>query len=314
MRRAILACLAALTACGSAAPPSTSPPAPRPTAATGSPAVTLTPPPASAAADAPRHVAVVVEENHEVWQILGNPQAAFINSAAHRFGAAAHWHGTAHPSLPNYLALVSGSTQGVGDDGTGYVFGGATLADQLSAAGIGWGVYAEGLPSPCWNGASAGAYGKKHVPFLYFASILDSPALCSRVQPYSRLPGQLAAGTAPPFLFIVPDEQDDMHSGSVATADGWLQSLVGRLRASSWWRADADVVVTWDEGTTSSGCCDGAAGGNVLTVVISDRLDGAQLNSPGDHRGTLRGLEELYGLPLLAGAADPRNGDLRPLL
>jgi len=59
----------------------------------------------------------------------------------------------AHPSLPNYLALVSGSTQGVTSDCTSCQVAARNLADTLEGAGKTWKTYAEGLPRPGFTGA-----------------------------------------------------------------------------------------------------------------------------------------------------------------
>src|SRR3954467_11958336 len=78
-------------------------------------------------------IVVVVEENHGDEQIIGNTDAAYINSLASGGAYFTDSHGVAHPSEPNYLAMFSGSTQGVTDDGS-YTFNGDNLAAQLAAA------------------------------------------------------------------------------------------------------------------------------------------------------------------------------------
>jgi phosphatidylinositol-3-phosphatase len=269
-------------------------------------------PMASSGRPAP-HVMVIVEENREYGSVIGDPSAPYINSLAAAYGVATQWYGVSHPSLPNYLALVSGSTQGVHDDGTGYTFAGPTLVDQLSARGIGWRAYMEDMPSPCDQAPASGGYAKKHDPFVYFSSITRDPTKCGNVVPLGRLAAELASGTAPPFLWVTPNLCHDGHDCGTATADAWLRGEMQTVMASAWYRQGASVVVTWDEGASDRGCCAGAAGGQIPTLVVSPR--GRQrLTTPGDHDGTLRGIEEAYGVGLLGAAADPRSGDLRPLL
>jgi hypothetical protein len=245
--------------------------------------------------------------------VIGDPSAPYTNSLAGSQGLATHWYGVGHPSLPNYLALVSGSTQGVHDDGTGYSFPGPTLVDQLAARGVGWRAYMEDMPAPCDPSASSGGYAKKHNPFAYFRSVTGNASQCGRVVPLDRLGPDLSGGTAPPFLWVTPNLCHDGHDCSTSTADGWLRSLVQTVTGSAWYRQGASIVVTWDEGASNRGCCAGAAGGQIPTIVVTPR--GRQrLDAPGDHDGTLRAIEEVYGVGLLGGAADPRSGDLRPLL
>jgi hypothetical protein len=256
---------------------------------------------------------VIVMENRESSSVLGQPDAPYINSLANSYGSATQWYGVSHPSLPNYLAMISGSTQGVQDDGTGYTFGGPTLVDQLAGRGIGWKAYMEDMPSPCFGGASSGGYAKKHDPFMYFTSITSNPAQCARVVPGGELATDLANGTAPPFIFVTPNLCNDGHDCGNATADSWLKGEMQTVMNSSWYGRGASVVITWDEGGSSSGCCGSAAGGQIATIVVT-AAGQRRLGTPGDHYGMLRALEEAYGVGYLGQAANPASGDLRPLL
>ena len=316
-------------------------PAPPPAAATAAPTPAPAPPPASVApalpargpvayaparnaparatpaapppAPAAPHIMVIVMENRESTAVLGAPDAPYITSLAAAYGVATHWYGVSHPSLPNYLAMISGSDQGVHDDGTGYAFTGPTLVDELAARGIGWRAYMEDMPSPCFGGASSGGYAKKHDPFMYFTSITANPAQCARVVPHTRLSTDLQSGTAPPFLFVTPNLCDDGHDCGNASADSWLRGEMQMVMASRWFRQRGSVVITWDEGSSSNGCCGGAAGGQIPTIVVT-AAGQRRLDTPGDHDGMLRALEEAYGVGLLGESANPADGDLRPLL
>src|SRR5205085_37722 len=96
---------------------------------------------------APAHVMVIVEENRNRSEVIGASNMPYFNSLAAKYGNTTAWNGVSHPSLPNYLALISGSTQGVTDDECGYSFAGApTIGSQLSSAGISWKAYMEDLP------------------------------------------------------------------------------------------------------------------------------------------------------------------------
>lgn len=281
-------------------------------------AVLLTPPPIVATATpsppAP-HVMVIVEENRSAQEVLGSNQAPYINALAGDHGLATDAYATSHPSLPNYLELISGSTHGVSDDGTGYRFAGPTLVDQLSARGIGWRAYMEAMPSTCYDGAGSGGYAKKHDPFMYFTSVTGNATACAGVVPFSRLRGDLAAGAAPPFLWITPSLCDDGHDCSTATADSWLAANLPAVLASSWYADDGIVIITWDEGTDDAGCCGSAHGGRIATIVVSSRVTGHVTSaSPVDHSATLRSIEAVYGLPFLGDAACACSGDLLGLI
>jgi acid phosphatase len=118
------------------------------------------------------HVFVVVFENRSAIDVSGSPDAPTFRVLGRRYATLGSYSAVAHPSLPNYLALVSGSTQGITSDCTDCVVDGRSLADTLGAAHRSWKVYAEGLPYAGFTGASSGEYAKRHVPFLYFRSVL----------------------------------------------------------------------------------------------------------------------------------------------
>ena len=236
---------------------------------------------------------LIVEENRNESDVIGSTDAPNINSLANRYGLATSSFGQSHPSLPNYLALLSGSAQGVTDDGTQHSFDGPTLVDQLAQQGITWRAYMESMPSACYGGAASGEYAKKHDPFMYFRSITQNPAQCRNVVPFGSLQSDLSSPQAPDFIWITPNLCDDGHDCSTATADSWLATNLAPVLSSSWFRHDGVVIITWDEGSDNSGCCGGADGGHV---------------------GTLRTIEQLYGVPLLGDAACTCSGDLTSLI
>ena len=271
----------------------------------------LTPPPVEQQAP---HVMVIVEENRNEADVIGSPDAPYINTLASRYGQATASYAQSHPSLPNYLELLSGSTQGVKDDGTGYVFAGPSLVGELAQQGITWRAYMEGMPSPCYAGAATGRYAKKHDPFMYFTSITRNPAQCANVVPYDRLSADLGAASAPDFMWVTPDLCDDGHDCSTATADSWLSTNLPMVLDSPWFSNNGVVIITWDEGTGGAGCCNGAAGGHVATIVVASRVtQPLAMSDPVDHAGTLRTIEQLYGVQPLGDSACACSGSLTAL-
>ena len=269
----------------------------------------------AAATPSPPHVMLIVEENRDYPSVVGSADAPYINGLANRYGLATASYAQARPSLPNYLTLLSGSTQGVTDDGTGYSFAGPTLVDQLAQRGITWRAYMESMPGPCYAGAASGEYAKKHDPFMYFTSITAHPAQCQNVVPLESLTADVDSATAPDFIWVTPDLCDDGHDCSTATADSWLAANLPPVLASDWFSHNGVVIVTWDEGTVSTGCCNGAYGGHIATIVLAG---GSQQHTTTttavDHAGTLRTIEQLYGLPPLNDAACACSGSLEALL
>ena len=172
----------------------------------------------------------------------------------------------------------------------------------------------EGMPSACYPGAGTNGYAKKHDPFMYFTAVTQNAGACANVVPFTQLRSDLDGNTAPPFLWVSPNLCHDGHDCSTATMDGWLAAELPRVLASSWYAHDGIVIITWDEGGSSAGCCSGARGGQVATIVVSSRVpQHIEMTTPVDHAGTLRTLEDLYGLGYLGDAACTCSGNLDAL-
>jgi phosphatidylinositol-3-phosphatase len=256
------------------------------------------------------HVMVIMEENHSIDQIIGNSQAPYINSLANRYGLATDWSDVSHPSLPNYLAYISGSSWGNPADTTPQdaTYSGASVTDELSGAGFTWKAYMEDMPTPCdlTDQFGPGNYDVNHNPFLYFNRIRANPSQCNRDVPYTQLGTDLANNTVPDLAWVSPNILHDMHDGTVQQGDVWVQGMLPTVLASPWYRAGGIIILTWDEGESTE---------QVATIVISAHTPpGARITSHGTEYGTLRTLEELYGVAFLGASADAANGDLLPLL
>ena len=238
------------------------------------------------------HVVVVVLENKERGNVLGNPDAPAFNAFARKGAVLTGYRGVTHPSLPNYLALVSGSTHDISSDCTSCTVGGRSLADTLEVRKLTWKAYAEGLPRTGWTGPSRGRYAKKHVPFLYFRRVLARPARLSRIVPLAQLTRDRVAGRLPNFALVVPDLCHGMHDCSVATGDAWLKRFLPPLVNLP----GTAVFVVFDESDTADPGVPALALGPLVrahsysTGVIS-------------HYGLLRTIEQGFGLPLLGRSA-----------
>jgi hypothetical protein len=265
------------------------------------------------------HVLVLVEENKDA-SLLSS--AHYIDGLAATYASNSAWYGVDHPSAPNYVALVSGSTQSVIGDCTPPSCGpypATSLGGQLTRAGIPWTAYMESMPSPCYNRAGAGEYAEKHNPFMYFDDVIHD-GCAEHVLPYpgvTNLVSTLDSPGAPDFVWITPNLLDDMHDGSVAQGDAWARANIGPILTSRWFTGyDSTVIITMDEGNqgASASCCGQPPGGPIPMVVVSSVSSGiGRVALTGDQYGTLRSIEQEYGLPLLGAAANPRNGDLTSL-
>jgi phosphatidylinositol-3-phosphatase len=227
----------------------------------------------------PAHVVVIVFENKDASQINARSAPTF-STLGRRYARLTNYVAVTHPSLPNYLALVSGSTHGITNDCTTCSVAGESIGDQLTRAGRSWVAYAEDYPS-------GPGFAKKHVPFLYFRRG------AGHVRPLSEFDPQ----NVPDFAFVVPNLCHDMHDCSVATGDAWLKRFVTPLLRMP----DTVVFVVFDEGTRGDQVAALALGTAVRPQSVFTRRV--------DHYGLLRTIEELWGLPLLGAAAQARTID-----
>jgi phosphatidylinositol-3-phosphatase len=238
-----------------------------------------------------RHVVVIVFENKGPGAVLGNRNAPAFNAFARAGAVLSGYRGVTNPSLPNYLALVSGSAHGVTTDCTSCAVGGPSLADTLAAKGLTWEAYAEGIPRAGWTGAGAGRYAKKHVPFLYFRNVLARPAWLRNVVPLRRLsPRRL-----PDFALVIPDLCHDMHDCPVRVGDAWLRRILPPLLRIP----DTAVFVTFDESY--------GPGNRIPALALGPLVrPGSRFAGAMTHYGLLRTIEDGLGLPRLGRSARAR--------
>ena len=226
-----------------------------------------TPTAATSRTEGPSHIVVIVMENHEYGSIMApGSDAPYLRSLAADSVSLSQMYAITHPSLPNYLALTSGSTQGVTSDCASCVVDAPNIADQLDGAGISWKAYMESIPSACYTGPGSGSYYMKHDPFMYYADIRDDPVRCQQIVPLRQLKRDMSAGAMPRFAWISPNICHDMHDCSIAIGDRFLRNWVPRIMPQL--GTDGIVIILFDEGYTSLGCChQQASGGHIAAIV-----------------------------------------------
>jgi phosphatidylinositol-3-phosphatase len=245
---------------------------------------------AAVALPQPSHVVIVVEENRSEGNIIGGKSAPFINALAAHGANMAQSFAETHPSEPNYLALFAGSTLGVTKDSCP-VDGGATpnLASELLTAGYTFVGFAEGLPAVGSTVCSAGKYARKHVPWANFTNVPPANSL-----PFSAFPtGNYAA--LPTVSFVIPNNDDNMHDGSIAQGDAWLSR---ELSGYANWAVTNNslLIVTWDED-------DGGPRNQIPTVIYGAHVQPGTYSEQINHYSVLATLEQMYGLPKIGYAA-----------
>lgn len=293
-------CISALllwlgVACQSPAPATTPGGGVAATQAGQTPATTVVPASTSVTTGLPRpaHVVIVMEENHSYSDIIGSASAPYINSLASKGALFTSSFAITHPSEPNYLALFSGSTQGVSDDSCPHTFTGANLASELSAAGLSFASYAENLPGAGYTGCTSpdGLYARKHNPWVNFTTVPSSANL-----PFSSFADSSDYSHLPTVSFVIPNLNNDMHNGTIQEGDSWLKN---NLAAYAQWAETHNslLIVTWDED-------DGSQSNQIPTLFVGQMVKAGRYGETINHYTVLRTLEDMYGLPAVGNSAN----------
>jgi len=257
-------------------------------------------------------VFIIVLENQDYADIVGSANAPYINSLIAQYGLATNYQDSgSHPSLPNYLYMVSGDTQGISSDfdptQNGAPFTVDNLGNQLETNHVAWRAYAESMNTPC-KLISSGSYYARHVPFLYFDDVQNGAnSVCrNRVVDYSQFAADLASNGYR-LMWITPNGTDDGHDPALDPAtglmdsDNWLSREVPKILASAGYKANGALFITWDEAEGRNG----NSGDQVPMIVISPKLKSAgyQSSTAFDHSSWLATVEDWFKLPRLGAAA-----------
>jgi phosphatidylinositol-3-phosphatase len=240
-----------------------------------------------------KYVQLVIFENESYDDIIGNPQAPYITGLSKTWANMTNSHAITHPSQPNYLALFSGSTQGVTGDNCPVSFKVASLGSELLKAGISFTGYAESMPRDGFEGCQAHPdhlpsgwlYMRKHVPWTDFTKVPRKDSIVYR-KPLGVPPSQ--------FVWITPNMCNDMHDCSIGTGDKWASKNLPNL--ITWDENNGGVLIlTFDEN-------DGAAG-NQIPTILAGNVNPGQYDQDINHYNVLRTIENIFAVQPLGNAA-----------
>ena len=269
----------------------------------------------SGANAAVKRIFVIMLENHSQSTVIGNPNTPFINSLAANYGEATNYYGVTHPSQPNYVAAITGQMDPANmNDHPDNTFGYQNLVDQLESHGMTWAAYMDAMPNAGYTGATApgstALYTNKHNPFVLMDDVLSSPARLANIKPYTAMAADLNSSHAPDFVWISPDQCNDMHGGVYAPiagrpetpcpynttsddaadvalkqkADAFVHTAVDTIRSSKAWTGNSVIFVLSDEADYSgsatetdewldvSGCCDSPGYGTAPALPTGYQL------------------------------------------
>jgi acid phosphatase len=244
----------------------------------------------------PDHVVIVIEENRGYAQIMDKRNSAsYIHALAKRGVLFTESYGVAHPSQPNYLALFSGSTQGVASNACPHSFSTDNLASTLLDAGFSFTSYAESLPATGDLSCMSGAYQRKHNPVANWQGTRLPAELNKRFADFANLPrGDFSR--LPTVSFVIPDQNNDMHDGSFEAADEWLKTRIAPY--VDWaFKHNSLLILTWDED-------DYRQDNHVVTLLVGPMVKPGTSPQRIDHYSVLRTLLDFYGLPALGASRD----------
>ena len=243
-------------------------------------------------------VFIIILENHSQQSVIGDPNAPYITSLANTYAQATNYYGVTHPSEPNYIAATSGSNWWTNNDNPANVFDHTNIVTELDAANIPWAAYMEAMPSvgytgQFWPSSSNPLYANKHNPFVLYSDVLASPEDLNQIKPYTSLASDLNGRNAPDYVWITPDQCNDMHGGVYSpvpgfaetpcpynntnddpfdvqlkkNADAFVKGAVTTIMSSRAWTRHSAIFIVSDEGDytgnatnggwdSPAGCCD----------------------------------------------------------
>lgn len=229
-----------------------------------------------------KHVFLIMMENKTFDEAL---QGNYTASLASKHALATNYHAITHPSLPNYLALTSGSTWGIKSDNYQALPSDEDVGSELTSAGIPWRAYMENMTNGCLD--SSEPYKLGHNPFAFYGGQCPS-----NVVPLSQLDADLS-GNTPNFVWITPNVCHDEHNCSVSAGDQWLGEIVPKIMDSAAWQDDGVLFVTWDEDDQASGS------NRVPLIMVAPALKERQTDIYYDHYSLLATIEDRLGVPRL---------------
>lgn len=210
-----------------------------------------------------------------------------------------------HPSMPNYVASVSGEHFGIDNDDFIVVPSNvSTVVDLLDTKGISYGEYLESSPYAGFEGhnfsshqANRNDYVRKHNPLVNFESVSSNATRLSTLKNFTSFDSDLAAQTLPQWMFIVPNMTNDGHDTSITVASQWSSDFIKPLLSNDYFMKDTLIVLTFDEDETYP------ERNLVYTLLlggaIPTSLHGTEDNTFYNHYSMLSTVQANWGLPSL---------------
>jgi phosphatidylinositol-3-phosphatase len=282
--------------------------------------LTQTPTPLPTATPTPpavEHILLILFENHDYSQVIGREDLVTFNRLARENVLFTHYYAVAHPSLPNYIALIGGDTFGIHNDCAACFLDKPSLVDAIEASGRAWKTYQEDIPQPCYVGFTD-RYDLNHNPFLYFDAVRTDTGRCQRsVVGLDALDADLAAAQLPNFALIMPNLCHSAHNCGLEQADHWLGSLMRKLQNSPALGQNSLIFILFDESSSdNTTCCglSGKGGGRIPLILVSPLAQAPRVvDTPYSHYNLLKTILTAWDLPGLGIAGDAETVAIQEL-
>jgi hypothetical protein len=233
------------------------------------------------------HVIMVYMENHGVGDIVGSPNAPYINSLINSYGYAQNYYALTHPSDPNYYPILGGSDFGTHYNCAADCFDEPNLATELVDNGKSWAAYQDG----------GGGYSSPtdRTPFLAFHNIYTDQALVnSQIRDISQMATDFQnPSTVADFVWFAGNEDTNMegpistlpgiahfvlsqlttHQYNVKAGDQFIQQQMSTIFNSALWTSNESTAVflTFDEDYNNISFGIGNEGNHIVMVVIPNQ-------------------------------------------
>ncbi|KIM81495.1 hypothetical protein PILCRDRAFT_821283 [Piloderma croceum F 1598] len=230
---------------------------------------------------------LIILENTDYSSAIADPNLKSFASSGVLFS---NWDAIGHPSQPNYIAITSGSTNGVTSDST-ITINVKNVADLLETKGLTWKSYQENWPGNCFTGTEStdGLYFRKHNPFISYTDIQQNSTRCAKIVDASQLSTDISNGQLPTFAWYTPNINNDGHNTNVTFAGNWLKGFLASTSVTSHFDV---VLVTFDETEAQTGP------NHVYTAIAGKAVTnkGATVSTALTHYSVLATLEANFGL------------------
>jgi hypothetical protein len=242
-----------------------------------------------------KKVVVIILENTDLSVSLALPN---FSKFAEKGALLSNYFAITHPSQPNYLSLISGSTQGVtGNANVDLPM--KHLGNLLEQNKMTWKAYGEDYPGDCFLDSTSENYVRKHMPFLSFQNVQKDKTRCNQVVPAKFFKSDLTNSQLADLSFYIPNQLNNGHDTGAQYADRWFGTEILPLLADPLTNPlspllnDTLFVVTFDEGS-------GEGDNKIYTVLYGSGVQGgAKSTRAYSHFSLLKTIEMIFDLPTL---------------